>query len=456
MTVRCRRDQGFTLIEIVVAIAVTGLVVGGLSVALVSAWHSNEATFTRLVQSHDAQLAASYIVADTINAGAPGSISTTTDAPPCADSHISGSPSSAWAVLSLNWNDPSISAPGGSSSKNVTYLLIGNVLRRVFYTPSTETCDDSVVGHYVASASATCTIDGSNWSSSDCSLNPQAVTVTVTESATIDCTGPQTSAYSYSLTGKFRLVPPGGSLFPGSTPPPTSLAWLTLGSDATCSNSPFGLDASTHFNVSGSVAINGSSPMVVSNGDIEIDGDAELSPSSTQQDQNAHVADPLAALPAPTSSRQDNTGNLADGPGEYTTPVTVYSTNSPPPLAPGIYIFDSGIRIGRDVTITNAPGGVMFYLAGGGIRMSRSSGISLTAPGSGTYSNIVISQSRSDPAVDMFNGNGTIHLDGVVYVPDGEVELTGSLSIPSVGSIIAECGHVTGSGNVAIGPPPSF
>jgi len=141
-------------------------------------------------------------------------------------------------------------------------------------------------------------------------------------------------------------------------------------------------------------------------------------------------------------------------PGEYT---DVLSRTSNTTLSPGIYYLDKGISItGTASLICPAPCacGVMLYIAGGSATLAGGSTIDLTPPSTGTYTNIVIFQSRTDQNPVKIAGSAgkttPINFRGIIYVPNStQVTLaTGSATLNAL-AIVAQ--NIKVSSPVTIG-----
>lgn len=179
-------DAGFTLVELLVAMSVGGLVVAALGTAVLTTLLNYSASTTRMGLTHDAQLLQSWLGADVQSAG-PGAgtvdMSPSTAATGCAGSVAPGSTN----VLKTTWSDFDTGTTyaaayrlepnsGGASSSLVRY----------FCTPGTTgTPSRIVVGHYVTAASAVLS------------------TNTVTMSVTSTLTG---TSYSYSVSATRRTT----------------------------------------------------------------------------------------------------------------------------------------------------------------------------------------------------------------------------------------------------------
>jgi prepilin-type N-terminal cleavage/methylation domain-containing protein len=166
------------------------------------------------------------------------------------------------------------------------------------------------------------------------------------------------------------------------------------------------------------------------------------------------IPDPLRSLPAPSPPAYVNCSGNSCPPGRYAS----FSRTSNTDLRPGIYYFDSGMSITGASALTcstcTSGQGVLLYIAGGSVTFAGSSNVNLPASNSGTYSNILMFQARSDTNEVKIAGNsgsGTTNvLGGVVYVPNAiQVTLaTGSSSLTAM-AIVAQ--NIKVSSAVTIG-----
>lgn len=77
MRLTTRDDDGFTLVELLIALVILGIIIAPLTGAVISYLHNTDATIGRLSESHDAQIASTYFAQDVQSIGArdwtPGS-----------------------------------------------------------------------------------------------------------------------------------------------------------------------------------------------------------------------------------------------------------------------------------------------------------------------------------------------------------------------------------------------
>ncbi len=177
--------------------------------------------------------------------------------------------------------------------------------------------------------------------------------------------------------------------------------------------------------------------------------------------------DPLAGLTAPevedcgTCSEPDcfpntkftgnDAKNITLSPGTYCGGIKVSGSNKTITFEPGVYVLagGNGLKVsGRSNTLVNETdtgiGGVMFFNTEEGdeddfaeLSFSASGGrnnVNLSAPTSGTYEGVLFFQdpdadsAASDSKFDV-SGNVDMELDGVVYMPDHEIDYSGTSSI---------------------------
>jgi len=103
-----RKDDGYTLVELLVAIVIIGVIVTPIANAVISYLHNTDTTAARLNESHDQQIAAAYWQQDVSSIGVRSSTYDTTthnfplqqsvnNAFPCA-------PAPASPLVTLSWN----------------------------------------------------------------------------------------------------------------------------------------------------------------------------------------------------------------------------------------------------------------------------------------------------------------------------------------------------------------
>ncbi len=185
------------------------------------------------------------------------------------------------------------------------------------------------------------------------------------------------------------------------------------------------------------------------------------------------MEDPLADLPAPgpwncsddgysgggkvnvgdnTTFDPWNEGNM-DGILVFCKEVRLQGQNIH--FNPGIYVFDSGITSNGGAETTGTD--VMWYFAptpGNGITINGGSSLNLVATASGPYAGIVMFQDQSSPmTVIRLTGGTQQYLDGIVYLPKGDVKYSGGLSDVYGSPTMLIVSKVDFSGNTYFGDP---
>lgn len=198
MSLNLKSDEaGFTLVELLVAIAILGIIIPAIGAALVSIIHNTNATNQRFAESHDAQITAAYFANDVQSVAVTGTVS-----PGSASYDTACDRAGDSSLIEFKWWQ--YDTTGNISSYNLvvysTEPVSGSLppvrlLRRRFcqgpngVAPSLVT--DVVAGHLVSGATppAVCT--------SHCAGQPvNAVAMSVTES----------SGYLFAVSGVRRAT----------------------------------------------------------------------------------------------------------------------------------------------------------------------------------------------------------------------------------------------------------
>ena len=199
-------------------------------------------------------------------------------------------------------------------------------------------------------------------------------------------------------------------------------------------------NAKTALSASGSAQVTASAIDVV--GGVQKSGGATFSPTPTTG--LAPLADPLAGLSGPSTSGLTNYGpvNLSSGsltinPGIYSR-INVSGTGTSLTLNPGTYIIEGGgMTVSGSASLNGS--GVFLYNAGsnypspggsyGGITLSGSGTIRLTAPTTGPYAGIVIFQSRDNSRALSLGGSAMSGMSGIIYAADAQLSMSGSAQL---------------------------
>jgi prepilin-type N-terminal cleavage/methylation domain-containing protein len=195
-------DAGFTLIELVVAVVIMGIIFVPLADFFIQYLDTTNQTQQRLSDSHDLQLVAAYFSQDVANTGlrnqAAGqtafatqqSVWTSSISATFCGAKVAGTP-----ILKLAWDDESVGAGAGSDTvDSVLYAVNGSLLVRDYCNGSTLGPAVTLVHNLSGTPSVTC--------STTCSVAPPPVTVQLT--LRVQDGGTDTSGTSVTLTGQRR------------------------------------------------------------------------------------------------------------------------------------------------------------------------------------------------------------------------------------------------------------
>ncbi|HEY3260018.1 MAG TPA: prepilin-type N-terminal cleavage/methylation domain-containing protein [Pseudonocardiaceae bacterium] len=196
-------EHGFTLIELIVAVAIITVITAPIGGVLVIYLRTSDATAARMTESNDAQLTAGYFARDVASVGVRQSAS-----PYALRQSVDTSNSAAWPypcaaagttpVVRFAWDDYP-GGPGSATQLRVAYVLAGGgtKLRRLACAGSATPVSDVTVARDLDAATAptvTC--------STTCTAG--AVPATVSLTLTIKDQRNRETAYSITLTGQRR------------------------------------------------------------------------------------------------------------------------------------------------------------------------------------------------------------------------------------------------------------
>lgn len=216
-----RGDQsGLTLIELVIAIAATTVIVGGIVAAIITVFYNQRTVYSRLSDSHDAQITSTYFVRDVQSSAwisGPSALPLCPTPSPPSGSADSQQLGIQWtgvgtARASVSFDSLSYTASNG----NTVYELVRN------FCSGSGATTSGVMAHGVSgSVPPAVSISCSSPSCPIATLIPSSSVSSVTLSIT------EQTGFSYSLAASPRLwSQAAGALPPGS--PPLLLLGLAL------------------------------------------------------------------------------------------------------------------------------------------------------------------------------------------------------------------------------------
>jgi prepilin-type N-terminal cleavage/methylation domain-containing protein len=444
-----RRDQsGFTLPELLVAMALETIIFGALATSFVVVLTGSDSVNDNLNKSSDARFAANYVISDARNSSGP-EISLT-DATSCPDPSppVAGAQA---AVARFNWNAPNAA---GTATANITdYVIVsGSLMRR--HCEGGTLVSDGVVANAIDTISVTCA------PIADCSGNPTSITVTIAELP--DKAGGPT--FTYTLTAAFRKLVGGGSSLTPS--PPQSLivfgsggcgvnitgsGTLKVYGNAFINTADNG--ACKALNLGGSGIWSAGATSILAGGTCVASG-GQVCPTVTPY--SPALVDPYAGLAAPTTAGRPSQTGCTGPVGAQTAQPGVYASlfsisGNTCTLASGIYILQAGFALGSSAAVQTAAGGVLIYITGGAFTVGGSASLTLTAMTTGPYAGLALWQSAADASTISWSGGGTLVFNGALYAPKAQLNVGGNAATPKATSIIVQTIALSGTGNIAIG-----
>ena len=475
-----RSDQGFTLVELLIVVTILPVVVGAISIGLISVLSLQANATNRVSDSSDAQIVAATFVKDVQSARGL----TTVPSPQC------GSASSGVVqLLGLRWSGnstvvsyDSVAVANGAAT---TYSLVRNYCVLNSSVPSRV----SVIAHDLPSQQASPVITPTNGESATGWISTAGIL-----RVTLSVTAPQ-SKFSYSLTGTPRAwTASSGALSSGAIP----YAPITLLCGTSCATSGLSVGTGTvSINVgdgigNGALAVNSPNPgsiTVANNGSL-------LSSSILTTDQtlksivsNTHATypgteyygssfpDPLASLVAPAPNGSPVTCTQSGS--TFTCPAGNYVNNLSFPsnatinftgggtywfeqglslpngaaatFSSAVYIFDgtTALSTGSTANGTISGSNVLFYVRSGSATFSNNGSVSLT-PMSG-YDGVTVWDAVIGGTLTLANNSST-NTYGGLYVPNGTISVTNNATIGAT-FFVASSASLSNGVNVTITAP---
>jgi len=457
-----RREGGFTLVELLIGIAIAGVLIAVIGSAMVVGLKTTDATTQRLSESHDAQITSAYLANDVQSAA---SVSMSPSASNC--------PASGTKLIGFNYS---------SSGNTWACYYYGTAGGETRVTRTFNGGSATVVAHF-ASAGAP-----------SVSCTPGVCTSTPLDSVKIAFT--ESSGFTYSLLGSRRSFNIGGGNGTATTPDLTLLAsgssplWIAGGCsqgqinqgdciiDPDTPNSPSDQPSLTikgnlyvNSNLNNAVRLTGkknATKLFINNGGVfkifnpggctgcthnTVTCDACTWTTGTQPYTNysPQIPDPLRFMTYPTDTTPGSCNGGTCNPGVYTSQLSLTSTTT---FNPGVYILNGGIKVTGNNTKLSGNGVMLFIGDGGSFDLGGGSNVTLTPPTSGPYKNILVFQSRTNSSPLKITGGSSAGLTfgGILYAPfSSQVTLSTGGAALAVTAVVAQNVKVAGSAQVTIG-----
>lgn len=173
-------------------------------------------------------------------------------------------------------------------------------------------------------------------------------------------------------------------------------------------------------------------------------GSSSITTTQGQHPNSPIVSDPLAGVPLPTYSGCNQTNFSSKitqtiNPGVYCGGMQL-NAKANVTMNPGIYIINGGsISINGQAALQGS--GVTFVLTSStgsnypSVTINGGAAVTLSAPTSGTYANILFYSDRKAPAMTQkFNGGSTNIFDGILYFPTQSLNFSGNSGSANSGS----------------------
>lgn len=433
-----RRDRGFTLIEIVVALTLSMVLIAAMTAVLITSMNVASTTDTQIKDSIDLSTVSTFLYRDAQAAGGVDpytaklregiGVSLTDDRGCAAEGDL---------VVSFSWVDRPDAETQSTYVATYTLTAEGMLWRRLC-TDGTKTAD-VIIGRDVQAVTAECSPNA------DCSGEPETVVLTMTGS------NPNYPLQSV-LSASFR---PGAQGAPNSGNNST-IALLALGdleTDATC----------PVVDIEGSSTVTVVGDAVVSSGCGEgaVNGWVKLSPLAPgSKTITPDVNDPFITLPVPSETCPGSGTNptIGDHPDD-TSAFVVYpqtvSVDSAVEFEPGRYVFCDGLSIMSGGAVAST-GEVFFYIPSGGFSVASGAIVDLAAQTSGSYANVIAWVSNGQQVTMQSQASVGIWR-GYVYAPQSNVVInaTDAPLVTNLGGLVARTINIVNAGPSRFGPVPN-
>jgi prepilin-type N-terminal cleavage/methylation domain-containing protein len=455
-------EDGFTLIELLIVMIILPIVIGGVTVAIITSLQDQQGLSGQLENSSGAQGASAFFVRDVQSA----TTITVPSVPGCGSSLGT-------QVLVLQWT-------AGGSAITVSYEYTSGAqpsLVRSFCAAGASESDsylslDLDPAHPPTATVTVCPTAGTCQQETSGVWNAGGVNPIDTVELTATYAGGG-SIFSVTATPRKWSAPPGGHPVP---------ALLVTGSGApTLSDSATGkvvvngplivnssLGGSIVMNQTGNLTTSNNNPIYVADvppsGAVQGSGSGSVNPPPSY---SPPTPDPLSALVPPS---QPPAGSCTDDPvaqidtclpGVYPSTLTAPANGDAVTFTSGVYYLADGMNLSGSGNVTDTPSasssGVLFYVAGGAITFPTPANVNLTSllnyPQYPNPQSVIIWQASmavGDSVTLSGGGTGGSTYSGTVYAPDEEVNFVGT-RLKVMGAVVANSASFSQSRRVTIG-----
>ncbi len=257
-------DRGFTLIELVIAIVLSGLIAGVVVAALITSLNAADSTTAQVNDSTDTGLVSTFLIRD---AQSSGGIDPATAQPGGATLGVSksdwgGCAQSAALVVRFSWVDHTSAAVRSTIVVTYAYNSSTQVLTRRTCTDGAAGAD-VVLGRHLTSAVATCQVDNQILDANCTARHPISVLLALTGSGVRAPLSATLSASLRTARSQLTITSPAGTSLPtgqvGIAYPSTTVATVgaAIPTTWTAPGLPAGLSIDAVGRVSGTPTVSG-------------------------------------------------------------------------------------------------------------------------------------------------------------------------------------------------------
>ena len=392
-------DQGFTLIELIIVVAIIPLIVGALAVSLISVFSLQNATASRLTDTADSQVVSSFFIGDVQSSAQV----TSQVLPSSSCGNVSGT-----QLLAMQWSGSSGNYQNTVSYVEVqrpdgTYILERLACTNGSVTPSSTTVIAADLANpgqesacTVSDVSPTCTASTSWTPSNGIAL----VRLTVYEPK---------SSYTYTLQATPRAWTPASGGGVGVPFAPITLLGACTGTTGSslslAQNSSLTVNQGSGYGLVAVGSTCANSVFIGNNATMSVAGVAtgnqNLNSVTTQSSGTSTIpeylgtdlTDPLqttmATPPGPPTGAEPSSNLCQElvgvwycNPGNYSDdPTTLFGNSATVDFTPGNYWFQSGLNMANSLNVTFGTGMYTFY--GSSTVLSNGSATNNSIDGSG-------------------------------------------------------------------------